>query len=214
MIKSTEVVKPLSSIIGNKDVTTPGIIRMTQKQELVETYRWLRQYGLNDSHSGNASIRNGDAVWVTPTGACADTLTEADLVACSIDGFVGEKASLDAPLHIAVYRSNPDARCVLHSHGPNTVAITMDGKDFVPPDFEGAYYFQRVPVLNIPYQDYLDESPGQVSRSLARHRITVVRGHGVYACAETINLAYKWTSSLELSANTAFIAKLSGTIPN
>lgn len=187
---------------------------MTLKQELVETYRWLRQYGLNDSHSGNASIRDGETIWITPTGACADTLKQGDLVACGMNGSIGENASLDAPLHIAVYQSNNEARCVLHSHGPNTVAITMDGKDYVPPDFEGAYYFQRVPVITIPYQDYLDESPGQVSRSLSNHRIAVVCGHGVYACAETINLAYKWTSSLESSAKTTFIAKLSGTLPN
>lgn len=90
----------------------------------------------------------------------------------------------------------------------------MDGKDFMPADFEGAYYFERVPVVNIPYQDYLDESPRQVSRVLAKHPVTVVRGHGVYACAGTINLAYKWTCSLELSAKTTFIAKLSGTLPN
>ena len=27
---------------------------MQLKQELVQYYRWLRQYGINDSHSGNA----------------------------------------------------------------------------------------------------------------------------------------------------------------
>jgi L-fuculose-phosphate aldolase len=194
------------------DVTTPGFIRMSLKQELVATYRWLRHYGLNDSHSGNASVRDGDTVWITPTGACADTLRETDLVACNIDGAVGDKASLDAPLHIATYIANADARCVLHSHGPYTVAITMDGRDFMPPDFEGVYYFSRVPVLTIPYQDYADESPRRVSRILAKYPVTVVRGHGVYACADTINLAYKWTSSLELSAKTTFLAHQAGTL--
>lgn len=77
---------------------------MTLKQELVETYRWLRRYGLNDSHSGNVSIRDSDTIWITPTGACADTLKEADLVTCDINGTIGEKASLDAPLHIAIYQ--------------------------------------------------------------------------------------------------------------
>lgn len=187
---------------------------MTPKQQLVETYRWLRQYGLNDSHSGNASIRDGDAVWITPTGACADTLAASDLIACDIDGAIGANASLDAPLHIAIYQLNPDARCVLHSHGPHTVALTMNGKDFVPVDFEGAYYFPRVLVLNISYQDYLHESPRQVSRALSKNRITVVRGHGVYACADTINLAYKWSCSLEQSAKTAFLALQAGTLPD
>jgi L-fuculose-phosphate aldolase len=185
---------------------------MSLKQELVQTYRWLRHYGLNDSHSGNASVRDGDTIWITPTGCCADTLTEQDLVACKLDGAIGGQASLDAPLHLATYLANPDTRCLLHSHGPYTVAMTLDGTDFVPADFEGSYYFAHVPVLTIPYQDYVDESPGQVSRTLCKHRVAVVRGHGVYAQAETINLAYKWTSSLELSAKTAMLARQAGTL--
>jgi L-fuculose-phosphate aldolase len=185
---------------------------MQQKQELVQTYKWLRQYGLNDSHSGNASVRDGDTFWITPTGACADTLAADDLVACGMDESTGEGASLDAALHRVVYQANPDAVCVLHSHGPNTVAMTMDGKDFAPPDFEGNLYFPRVPVLTITYQDYLDESPAQVGRTLAKYPVTVVRGHGVYASAESINLAYKWTCSLELSAKTARFAHQAGTL--
>ena len=180
---------------------------MDLKQDLVRHYHWLRQYGNNDSHSGNASVREGDRLWVTPTGACADTLTAADLVACPLQGACGEGASLDGPLHQQVYRDNPQARAVLHSHGPYTVAVTLSGEDFVPLDFEGQYYFPRVPVVDIPYRDYVERAPAAVARVLARHRIMVVRGHGVYACAETLNLAYKWTCSLELSARTAVIAR-------
>jgi len=180
---------------------------MDSKQNLVRHYRWLRQYGNNDSHSGNASIREGDTIWVTPTGACADTLTAADLVACPLQGTCGEGVSLDGPLHQQVYRANPQARAMLHSHGPYTVAVTLSGEDFVPVDFEGQYYFPRVPVVGISYEDYVDQAPAAVARVLATHPVMVVRGHGVYACAETLNLAYKWTCSLELSAKTAVIAR-------
>ncbi len=183
---------------------------MNIKQDLVRHYHWLRQYGLNDSHSGNASVRDGDTVWLTPSGCCADTLAEHDLVACTIDGEIGAGASLDAPLHIAVYQHNPKARALLHSHGPHSVALTLDGKDFVPVDFEGQYYFPHVPVLNIAYQDYVTESPALVAHALAHHKLAIVRGHGVYAQADSLNLAYKWSCSLELSAKTAFIALQSG----
>ncbi len=181
---------------------------MSNKQELIQYYRWLRQYGLNDSHSGNASIRDNDTIWVTPTGACADTLHEDQLVACYLDGHTGQGASLDAPLHIQVYQANPQANAVLHSHGPHTVGLTLNGEDFQPVDFEGQYYFQSVPVINIDYQDYLAQAPARVAAKLAEQPITVVRGHGVYAQAASLNLAYKWTCSLELSAKTAFIARL------
>lgn len=184
---------------------------MNPREQLVRYYRWLRQYGLNDSHSGNASVREGQTVWVTPSGACADTLRPDDLIACNVDGRCGEGASLDAPLHVAVYQNNPEAGAVLHSHGPHTVALTLNGEDFTPVDFEGQFYFPRVPVLDIPYRDYVAQAPAAVARTLAEHRITVVRGHGVYAQAGDLNLAYKWSCSLELSAKTAFIARQAGT---
>ena len=90
---------------------------MQLTEELVQYYRWLRHYGLNDSHSGNASVRDGDTVWVTPTGASADILQAADLIRCNLNELPPQGASLDAALHLSVYRQNPEAQAVLHSHG-------------------------------------------------------------------------------------------------
>lgn len=185
---------------------------MNLRQDLVRHYRWLRRYGYNDSHSGNASVRDGNAIWVTPAGACADTLSADELIACDIHGPRTAGASLDAPLHVRVYQENSRARAVLHSHGPYSVALTMNGQDFVPVDFEGQLYFPRVPVITIPYADYLHQSPAQVAGALAKHPIAIVRGHGVYAWGESLNLAYKWSCSLEQSAKTAFIAQQAGMI--
>jgi L-fuculose-phosphate aldolase len=177
------------------------------RERLVFYYRLLRRHGLNDSHSGNASLREGERVWVTPTGACADTLEPSDLIECRLDSAPPEGATLDAPLHLAVYRESPGAGAVLHSHGAYSVAMTLDGRDFEPVDFEGQYYFGRIPVISIDYRDYLRESPARVARTLKDHKVTVVRGHGVYACGETLNRAYKWTASFELSAKTAWLAQ-------
>lgn len=187
---------------------------MSVRKELVEYYRLLRQHGLNDSHSGNASVRDGDTIWVTPTGCCADTLQAGELIECNIDGTIGTGASLDGRLHVMVYQKNPTARAMLHSHGAHTVALTLNGKDFIPADFEGGYYFPRVPVIDAPYEDYVPRSAELISNVLRDHRVTVYRGHGVYAQADSLNLAYKWTSSLELSAKTYWLAQQSGMLPN
>ncbi len=184
---------------------------MDPREELTRHYRWLRRYGCNDSHSGNASIRDDDGFWVTPTGACADTLQPEALVRCDLSQ-VGQGASLDARLHQAVYRASPESGAVLHSHGPYSVAMTMDGLDFIPADFEGNLYFPKVPVITVSFDRYVDQAPALVAAVLGEYRIAVVRGHGVYAHAPTMNLAYKWTCSLELSAKTAFIARQAGTL--
>ena len=176
-----------------------------RKAQLVQHYRWLRQYGCNDSHSGNASFRWHNQIWVTPTGCCADTLAPEMLVPCDVDGQIGDGASLDAPLHLATYQHNPATKAIFHSHGPHAIAMTMNGKDFIPLDFEGQYYFPSVPVITINYAEYVEKSPLAVAQGLARNKVVIVRGHGVYACAETINLAYKWSCSVELSAKTAWL---------
>lgn len=185
---------------------------MNSKDDLIRHYHWLRTYGYNDSHSGNASIRDGNTIWVTPTGCCADTLTADNLIACSLEQPPAPGASLDAPLHLAVMKKNPEVNAVLHSHGAYSVAMTMQGEDFYPADFEGQYYFKKIPVISIPYDRYLQDAAELVSDMLQQYPITVVRGHGVYAAAKSVNLAYKWTCSLELSAKTCFLAKQAGTL--
>jgi L-fuculose-phosphate aldolase len=183
---------------------------MNIREDLVRYYRWLRRYGYNDSHSGNASVRDGDTIWMTPTGACADTLTAEELIACSIHGRCTAGASTDAPMHVCIYQQNSQARAVLHSHGPYSVALTFSGEDFAPIDFEGQLYFPTVQVITIPYENYSHQSPARVASALVQHPIAIVRGHGVYACGKSLDLAYKWTCSLEQSAKTAFIAKQAG----
>lgn len=177
-------------------------------EALVDTYRLLRQHGLNDSHSGNASVSDGRRFWITPTGCCADTLDAGDLVPCPMDGAPPPGASLDAPLHQAVYGAVPEAAAVIHCHGPHAIALSLAGEDFEPPDFEGQYYFQRVPVLAIEYADYQRESPSAVARALRDSPVALVRGHGIYARGEDLDRAYKWCCSLESSARIAWLHRV------
>ncbi|MEA3278095.1 MAG: molybdopterin-guanine dinucleotide biosynthesis protein B [Pseudomonadota bacterium] len=192
-------------ILGHIETCIPSAGDL--REDLVRHYRWLRRYGYNDSHSGNASVRVGDGFWVTPTGACADTLEADDLLLCPLEGPCPQDASLDAPLHQLVYQRQAQATAMLHSHGPYSVAMSFAGQDFRPVDFEGQYYFERVPVLPIDYADYLELAPEAVADALAEQSIAMVRGHGIYAWGETLNRAYKWTCSLELSAKTYVIAR-------
>jgi len=174
-------------------------------QVLVDYYRLLRLHGLNDSHSGNASLRHATGFWITPTGCCADTLCSADLMSCGIQQALPAAASLDAALHQAVYRALPEIGAVIHCHGPHAIALTMDGVDFVPSDFEGRYYFERVPVIDIADQEYTAKSPELVANALRRSPVAIVRGHGVYACGTDLDQAYKWCCSLESSARIAWL---------
>ena len=184
---------------------------MDSKQDLIRFYRLLHQYGLNDSHSGNMSFRHDGEFYITPTGACADLLQTDDLVRCTMDDKHIDKASMDQHAHRAIYRHNPEAHAVIHSHNPYTIALTLNGEDFVPVDLEGLYYFPRVPVISISFKSYFEHSPVLIATALSEFPIIIVRGHGVYAQGESMEQAYKWVSSLEQSAKTAFLARQVGT---
>lgn len=185
---------------------------LSAKEALIFYYDLLRRHGYNDSHSGNASVRDGGRIWVTPTGACADTLEADELIECRPGQAPAAGASLDAALHLAVHAARDDIGAVLHSHGHHAVGLTLSGRDFIPPDFEGGFYFPRVPVLDIPYHRYIDEAPGRVATALADAPICIVRGHGLYARGENLDRAYKWSCSLEQSARTAHVALQAGLI--
>lgn len=174
-------------------------------QALVDYYRLLRRHGLNDSHSGNASLRHVTGFWITPTGCCADTLRPADLVACVSQHALPATASLDAALHQAIYRAMPEVGAVIHCHGPHAIALTLDGPDFVPVDFEGRYYFECVPVIDIADREYTAKSPALVAAALQGSPVAIVRGHGVYARGTDLDQAYKWCCSLESSARIAWL---------
>jgi L-fuculose-phosphate aldolase len=183
----------------------------TLPRELTRYYRLLRRHGINDSHSGNASVRDAAHLWITPTGACADSLQSWQLVRCPLAGGACSRASADLALHRAVYQYNPKARAVLHAHGSYAVALTLNGRDYVPADLEGELYFPRVPVIDLAYDEYFEQSPEQIGKALSEYPIAIVRGHGMYAWGDDLDQAYKWICSLELSATVRYQALRAGT---
>lgn len=179
---------------------------------LIAELRRLQAAGYNDAATGNASVRIGERFWITPSGAVTggrgDGLARAELIACDLgETPLPEGASLDTPIHRAVYRARPDAGAVLHSHGPHSVAISFAGRDFVPQDFEGARLLGSVPVLAVDPREHPAAAPDKVAAALADYPVCLIAGHGVYARGADLADAHRWTATLELSARIYVIAR-------
>jgi L-fuculose-phosphate aldolase len=85
----------------------------------------LAAEGLVPGTAGNASMRSGDQVAVTPTGAVlgeleAEQVTVVDLDGNVVDGKLQPTSELD--LHLGVYRRH-DAGAVVHTHAPMATAV-------------------------------------------------------------------------------------------
>ena len=95
--------------------------------------------GYVHASAGNISVRTDGGFLITPTDACLGTLDAARLAEVDTRGeqIAGDRASKTLALHRRIYATDPEARCVIHTHATHTVALTLAGAwsndDVVPP---------------------------------------------------------------------------------
>ena len=129
-------------------------------QELCRVGKSLYERGYVHASAGNISVRLDDADgggWlITPTDACLGTLQPQALARIDAQGrqVAGDRASKTLALHQRIYASDPQARCVIHTHATHLVALTLAGvwqpQDIVPP--LTPYYVMKVGhVPLVPY---------------------------------------------------------------
>ncbi len=167
--------------------------------------------GINNSHSGNLSVRRGDRILITRRGSMLAHLEGPDLIETGIeeDDPNTPLASTEIGVHRAVYLST-SALAVVHAHPPHAVALSLLLEEIVPADAEGLHLLPRVPVLTplqtIASRELEDTLPG----ALRKFRAAVVRAHGSFAAGQTLEEAYKLTASLQHSCRILCIARSMG----
>lgn len=106
------------------------------REEMCRVGASLFQRGLAHATAGNVSVRLDDGFLITPTDACLGFLDPADIAKVDREGrpLSGARASKTLALHRAIYDSC-EARCVIHTHSTNCVALTLAPVhgDLLPP---------------------------------------------------------------------------------
>jgi len=154
--------------------------------------------------TGNISVRDGDHVLVTPTGASLGTLEELSVIDADGRHVAGPRPSKEAFLHAAVYRSRPDAGAVVHLHSPYAVAVScLDGlppDDVLPP--LTAYYVMRVGTLPLlPYHAPGDAALEPLAEQVAaRHPAFLLANHGPVVAGADLAAAADAIEELEETA--------------
>ncbi len=95
------------------------------RQQLLHTSRRLVELGLNRGTAGNASVRWGEDILITPSAIPVAEMTEEDLVLLDAAGKVlqGRKPSSEWRFHRDILDARPEIGAVLHMH--STYATTM-----------------------------------------------------------------------------------------
>lgn len=119
------------------------------RAEICRVGRSLFERGYVHASAGNISQRLPDGSFlITPTDACLGFLEPDRLSHVAADGtpIAGDRASKTLALHRRIYDSEPEARCVIHTHSTHLVALTLSGvwkeHDILPPITP--YYVMKV----------------------------------------------------------------------
>lgn len=179
-----------------------NISEKTLFRQFSEFGRDLFVRGLISSHAGNISVRTGDRIYITRRGAMLGRLGTADIVRIDLEKDDPDKllvASSEEPVHRAIYQST-DARAVVHAHPPYATLLSMTEKALIPVDWEGSYFFRKIPVLTPGKAGGRKNVAGSIGRHMKDHGAILVKGHGSFTRGDTLEEAYMLTSSLEASA--------------
>jgi ribulose-5-phosphate 4-epimerase/fuculose-1-phosphate aldolase len=174
--------------------------------ELVRAGAHLAALGLSPGSSGNISVRIGETIVMSPTGADlasleADKLSRLTLAGDFIDG---PKASKEFPLHQAMYARDPSVSSVVHLHSPHAAALSCTepwaAHSALPPITP--YLVMRVgQVPLIPYA-----APGNVSQGSHINgldfdfRAVLLQNHGPLTAGTSVQQAVDAIIEIEEAA--------------
>lgn len=163
----------------------------------------MSREGLSPNRSGNASVRFGTGMLITPSGCIADRLEPRDMVHVPASGKIarGQRTpSSEWRLHRAIYEARPDARAIVHCHSLNATALAC-ARTPIP-----AFHYMvalaggsDIPLA--PYATFGTEELGRsVAATLARRDACLLANHGQIALGDGLEAALELAREVETLA--------------
>jgi len=166
--------------------------------DLAACYRLVAHYGWDDLIFTHISARlpgDGHQFLLNPYGMTFDEVTASSLVKIDLEG----RKLLDSPyeinpagftIHSAIHAAREDAKCVLHTHSINGVAVSASKQGLLPISQQSIFA-----LASIGYHDYEGvalhegEKPRLV-RDLGDKSFLMLRNHGLLTVGATIADAF------------------------
>jgi len=166
---------------------------------------------LTTGSGGNASCRLADGrVAITPGGRDKGCLTAGDILLLGADGTVLEgegKPSMEAALHLAVYRTRPEVGGVVHAHPALATYYTLPGAGRLRTDLTGeGWALLGEPVL-APYALMgTQDLAAVVAEAVQRGVCVLMEHHGALCVGCSPEEAFARMETLEASARLSHLA--------
>ncbi|MEA5000620.1 MAG: class II aldolase/adducin family protein [Endomicrobiaceae bacterium] len=178
-------------------------------KEIILFGKVLYEQGLNHSHSGNISVRDGNNILIKKHGVMLGYLTEKDIVSINLDNDGKDKeASVEAKVHRNIYLSNPGVTAVAHAHTIYATVLSLKNKMIKPVDSEGSLYLPEIPVISCSQTICSDEVAAKIPALISKYKAAFVRGHGAFAGGKTLSEACLYLSVVESASKIIYLSGL------
>ncbi len=165
--------------------------------------------------SGNISIRDNDLVYITKSGIDLDKITEDNIVFLPLDLEEFQKKrrgeeltpSIETELHIKTYKKT-NAESIIHTHPLFTNVITKKLNEI-------EFGKEKSKIIGNKKINVLENKPpgstdlaDSVSNELKDKKATIVREHGLFVRAKTLDRANKTTKLIEKECKLVYLNNL------
>lgn len=142
---------------------------------------------------GNISARDGNIIWMKPSGFAMDEMTADDL--CGMDLATGKqvqgknKPTSEVNMHLDIYRVRPDVNAIFHTHSAWASGVISSGVELKAMFAEFVNDLGRtatVPYVTPTTQDLADA----MSRCAKDHDTIFMVNHGVLATGAVMKQAF------------------------
>lgn len=188
------------------------------RTDLAAAYRAVAMHGWDDLVFTHISARVPGPehhFLINPYGMTFDEITASSLVKVDLAGRKVMESPFDInpagfTIHGAVHEARADARCVIHLHTVEGVAVSCQKAGLLAISQQSLF-----PLASLAYHDYegvaLDpDEKARLVRDLGDRHNLILRNHGLLTCAETIPDAFLFMYILQKACEVQVRAQAGG----
>jgi ribulose-5-phosphate 4-epimerase/fuculose-1-phosphate aldolase len=206
----------------------PALVRSVKPQvtaeewavrtDLAAAYRAVAMYGWDDLVFTHISARVPGPehhFLINPYGMLFEEITASSLVKIDLGGLKTMESPFEInpagfTIHSAVHEAREDARCVIHLHTPEGVAVSCQEEGLLAISQQSLF-----PLAGLAYHDYegVALEPAEKKRlvkDLGDGNFMILRNHGLLACAETVADAFLFMYILQKACEVQVLAQAGG----
>lgn len=172
-------------------------------QQVIDACLEMVRLGLNQGASGNASVRYGEGMLITPTGIEYQHMKPEQIVYVDGDGNFerGKVPSSEWQFHLACYKARQDCHAVVHNHAINSTTLAVLEKPIPAIHYMIAAAGSKTIPL-VPYATFGSQAlSDSIAKSITESKALILAHHGSISIGETLHKAMLLSQEVETLAD-------------